>query len=79
MFKLSYDKLKQSMLDRNNPIKEKPKMIAWKEFANWAYLIENMEKACWSMLSQYLSYFVEGYTGGYKQVCRFFLITLERK
>jgi len=39
MLKPDYNKLIQATLDRNNPIKEKLKMAAWKEFAVWAYSV----------------------------------------
>nr|KAJ0204414.1 hypothetical protein LSAT_V11C500283350 [Lactuca sativa] len=39
VYKSDREKAHQSTLDKNNPIKEKLKNIAWKKFAIWAYAV----------------------------------------
>ena len=39
VYKSDCEKAHQSTLDKNNPIKEKLKNIAWKKFAIWAYAV----------------------------------------
>ncbi|GKC65711.1 zinc finger, CCHC-type containing protein, partial [Tanacetum coccineum] len=39
ILKIDHGKTKQSTLDKNNPIKQNLKMVAWKKIATWAYTI----------------------------------------
>ena len=39
ILKSDHQKTNQSTLDKNNPIKQKLKMVAWKKFATWAYAV----------------------------------------
>nr|GEW67003.1 zinc finger, CCHC-type [Tanacetum cinerariifolium] len=39
ILKIDHGKTKQSTLDRNNPIKQNLKMVAWKKIATWAYTV----------------------------------------
>nr|GEX85870.1 hypothetical protein CTI12_AA269330 [Tanacetum cinerariifolium]GEY00486.1 hypothetical protein CTI12_AA269330 [Tanacetum cinerariifolium] len=39
ILKIDHGKTKQSTLDKNNPIKQNLKMVAWKKIATWAYSV----------------------------------------
>ncbi|PWA80295.1 proteinase inhibitor, propeptide [Artemisia annua] len=39
ILKSDHEKTNQSILDKNNPIKQKLKMVAWKKFTTWAYAV----------------------------------------
>ncbi|GJZ02137.1 zinc finger, CCHC-type containing protein [Tanacetum coccineum] len=39
ILKINHGKTKQSTLDKNNPIKQNLKMVAWKKIATWAYTV----------------------------------------
>ncbi|GJS23832.1 hypothetical protein Tco_0452464 [Tanacetum coccineum] len=39
ILKVDHGKTKQSTLDKNNPIKQNLKMLAWKKIATWAYTV----------------------------------------
>ncbi|GJW28509.1 hypothetical protein Tco_0045384 [Tanacetum coccineum] len=39
ILKIDHGKTKQSTLDKNNPIKQNLKMVAWKKIATWAYTV----------------------------------------
>ncbi|GJW35574.1 uncharacterized protein Tco_0058494 [Tanacetum coccineum] len=39
ILKIDHGKSKQSTLDKNNPIKQNLKMVAWKKIATWAYTV----------------------------------------
>ena len=39
ILKSDHQKTSQSTLDKNNPIKQKLKMVAWKKIATWAYAV----------------------------------------
>ncbi|GJR88049.1 hypothetical protein Tco_0212060 [Tanacetum coccineum] len=39
ILKVDHGKTKQSTLDKNNPIKQNLKMVAWKKIATWAYTV----------------------------------------